>query len=71
MAPTRTDPDRIRNYADEVAEYDYEQAVSIIQRDSALAVDKRVQNSIEANVIKYCLPISRMGSSFLGSIRVH
>ncbi|KAJ5471915.1 hypothetical protein N7539_008484 [Penicillium diatomitis] len=44
MAPTRTDPDKIRKYADEVAEYNYEQAVSIIQRDNALAMGKGVQN---------------------------
>ncbi|KAJ5117563.1 hypothetical protein N7448_011195 [Penicillium atrosanguineum] len=44
MVLTRTDPDKIRKYADEVAEYDYEQAVSVIQRDSALAMGKGVQN---------------------------
>jgi hypothetical protein len=44
MAPTRTDPDKIRKYVDEIAEYDYKQAVSIIQRDNALAVGKGLQN---------------------------
>ncbi|KAJ6105284.1 hypothetical protein N7523_010094 [Penicillium sp. IBT 18751x] len=44
MAPARTDPDKIRKYVDEIAEYDYEQAVGIIQRDNALAVGKGLQN---------------------------
>ena len=44
MVLTRTDPDKIRKYADEVAEFDYEQAVRVIQRDSALAIGKGVQS---------------------------
>ena len=44
MIPARTDPDEIRKYTDQVAEYGYEQAISTIQRDNALAMGKGVQN---------------------------
>lgn len=44
MAPVRTDPDHIRKYAHEVADYDYEQAISTIQRDNALTMGKGVPN---------------------------
>ncbi|KAJ5449687.1 uncharacterized protein N7458_006136, partial [Penicillium daleae] len=36
IALTRTDPDKIRKYINEIAEYNYKQAVSIIQRDNTL-----------------------------------
>ncbi|KAL7649125.1 hypothetical protein ACMYSQ_012470 [Aspergillus niger] len=44
MVPVRTDPVEIRKYADEVAGYSYEQAISAIHRDSAMAMGKGVQN---------------------------
>jgi hypothetical protein len=44
MVLVRTDPDEIRKYADEVAGYSYEQAISAIHRDNALAIGKGVQN---------------------------
>lgn len=44
VATVRTDPDKIRKYVDEVAEYDYEKAVRSIQRDKTLAMSKSVQN---------------------------
>lgn len=64
MAPTRTDPEKIRKYADEVAEYNYEQAVSIIQRDKDLAMGKGVQNRYNETVfwkiiLKGCALIDR------------
>lgn len=44
MALARTNPDKIQKYVDEVAEYDFERAVSIIQNDKPLAMSKGVQN---------------------------
>ncbi|KAL3260534.1 hypothetical protein ABHI18_004509 [Aspergillus niger] len=46
MAPVRTDPDKRRKYADEVAGYSYEQAISAIHMDHALAMGKGVQNRL-------------------------
>lgn len=37
LSPTRTDPSKIRKYVDEIAEYDYEQAVRTIQKFSAFS----------------------------------
>lgn len=50
MDLARTDPDRIRKYVDEVAEYDYEKAVRAIHRDKALATGKGVQNRYSETV---------------------
>ncbi|OQD72505.1 hypothetical protein PENDEC_c021G04478 [Penicillium decumbens] len=44
VGPARTDLNHIRKYTDEVAEYSYEQAISAIHRDNALAMGKGVQN---------------------------
>ncbi|KAJ5559593.1 hypothetical protein N7513_001992 [Penicillium frequentans] len=44
LSPTRTDPSKIRKYVDEIAEYDYEQAVRTIQKETALTMGRGVQN---------------------------
>lgn len=41
---TRIDPIKIRNYVDEIAEYDYEKAVRAIQKDTALTMGRSVQS---------------------------
>ncbi|KAJ5982539.1 hypothetical protein N7451_012639 [Penicillium sp. IBT 35674x] len=43
MPPTRTYPSKIRKYVDELAEYDYDKAVKIVQKDNTLAVGRGVQ----------------------------
>ncbi|GLI82207.1 hypothetical protein PoHVEF18_010616 [Penicillium ochrochloron] len=43
-APTTTKPDKIREYVDEISEYDYEKAIDVICRDNALATGKGLQN---------------------------
>ncbi|KAJ5543711.1 hypothetical protein N7513_007219 [Penicillium frequentans] len=40
---TRIDPIKIRNYVDEIAEYDYEKAVQTIRKDTALTMGRGVQ----------------------------
>ncbi|KAJ6036016.1 hypothetical protein N7540_000295 [Penicillium herquei] len=44
LSPTRTDSSKIRKYVDEIAEYDYEKAVRTIQKETALAMGRGVQN---------------------------
>ncbi|KAJ5555970.1 hypothetical protein N7513_003612 [Penicillium frequentans] len=41
---TRIDPTKIRNYVDEIAEYDYEKAVQTIRKDTALTMGRGVQS---------------------------
>lgn len=44
LSPTRTDSSKVRKYVDEIAGYDYEKAVRTIQKETALAMGRGVQN---------------------------